>query len=86
MLVCASRILGEPRVWAADAHDARLLGLMCQRPGRLMLMMLTCWALRDKGPAATDAHRLMGFAFQRAFEADAHDACLLRATSNGLGG
>ena len=40
------------RTWAADAHDARLLGLQCwlahalasnenaDRPGRLMLMML----------------------------------------------
>ena len=51
------------RAWAADAHDARLLGFTCQgtkrlmlmmlacwaRPVRLMLMMLTCWALRGKG-------------------------------------
>ena len=44
------------RTWAADAHDARLLGLQCwlaqalalnaDRPGRLMLMMLVHFGLQ----------------------------------------
>ena len=47
--------------WAADAHDARLLGLQCwlahalalhenaDRPGRLMLMMLVHLAFNAEG-------------------------------------
>ena len=49
------------RTWAADAHDARLLGSQCwlahalalnenaDRPGRLMLMMLVHLAFNAEG-------------------------------------
>ena len=41
----ALRAKGQ-RAWAADAHDARLLGSKCQGPGQLMLSLLG--ALRGK--------------------------------------
>ena len=45
----ALRAKGQ-RAWAADAHDARLLGSKCQGPGQLMLMMHAQLGFTWQGP------------------------------------
>ena len=48
MLACSRLGFKCRQAWAADAHDARPLGLQRRGPGQLMLMMLAHLVLNAK--------------------------------------